>query len=808
MGRTETKVTIGRKQSGRGNDFPAPVQTSRDKVCSRLRDAREQSQQRLPAMSSAAALPTRKFTTTLAVRAIFAGLLSGAICILFAVSFANLVFAGALAPYVAIGLGMALFGGTVIAFVIATGSSYRGSVGGVSSEIAILSVVVATYVNERVGTAAPEQLLATAILIMTLSSFLAGLVYLGLGRARLGNLIRYIPYPVIGGFIAGVGWLLVVGAIGVGIGSDQGTSLTAAVMAPGDLLRWLPAALLGGILLFIQRRTGSFLTIPGVLILAAAGTYLTGLAAGIGVSGLRTDGWLLGPIPTSSGWAPWIAYAQLGAADWSEIAAALPGIATYTVTVVIGLLLVGTSLELISRQDVELNKELQVAGIANIAGALGGGFPGYHYIASTTLHHQVGANTRVAGLTAGVLCALTLMAGLSVLEYVPRVVAATLLFYIGFGLLQTWLIDSARRLRRTDYLVVLTVFAFVVLVGLMEGVLIGLILGLAQFAYNYSRIDVVRRELTASTLRSRVARPASEINMLRRLGEGVVIYRLDGFIFFGTVNRLLERIRRRASDGPDKLHSVILDFRNVRGIDSSAATYFSRLISLADRRNFHLALASVAPNDWNALEREGVRQERRLSPRTPNEERRRTATANQASHALRFRSLDDALEWCENRLLLDSGFDASAVTERSFTDANWVLFSERETTQQFMRYSHTETFAPGETLVAQGQRFRKLYFILSGNVDVSVTAQNGERVRLRNMGAGACVGEISMYLGMDATADVIAHTETVTIAMTQDDLDNLRREAPETYARLHETLAHTLAARLADNNRLIDNLLH
>ena len=65
-----------------------------------------------------------------------------------------------------------------------------------------------------------------------------------------------------------------------------------------------------------------------------------------------------------------------------------------------------------------------------------------------------------------------------------------------------------------------------------------------------------------------------------------------------------------------------------------------------------------------------------------------------------------------------------------------------------------------------------------------------------------------MYLGSTATADVIDQTTTETLALSADDLDWLRREAPETFARLHEALAHMLASRLADNNLLIDNLMH
>ena len=222
------------------------------------------------------------------------------------------------------------------------------------------------------------------------------------------------------------------------------------------------------------------------------------------------------------------------------------------------------------------------------------------------------------------LLAASLLAGPELLGMIPRLLAAMLLFFIGIELLWTWLVGSIKHLNRTDYLIVLTVFGFVVGVGFMEGVMIGLILGIALFAFSYSRIDVVKKELNASSLRSRAARTDAALRILQRNGHSVPVYQLEGCIFFGTVNRLLERIRERANRDGSELNSVILDFRNVRGIDSSAAMYFSRLPGLAARRGFDLAIASVAPPIWAMLQRVGVQQERRirlLAPYTPIERR-------------------------------------------------------------------------------------------------------------------------------------------------------------------------------------------
>jgi MFS superfamily sulfate permease-like transporter len=169
----------------------------------------------------------------------------------------------------------------------------------------------------------------------------------------------------------------------------------------------------------------------------------------------------------------------------------------------------------------------------------------------------------------------------------------------------------------------------------------------------------------AGILHSRAARTDSALAILQDTGSSVPVYQLEGFIFFGTVNRMLERIRERAARDDVPLNSVILDFRNVRGLDSSAAMYFSRLPGLASRRGFDLAIAAVAPPLWTMLQREGVKQERRmklLEPFTPKERRDETRRAD-TDRVFLFNTLDHALEWSENGLLDAANYDPT-VTRR------------------------------------------------------------------------------------------------------------------------------------------------
>jgi CRP-like cAMP-binding protein len=128
--------------------------------------------------------------------------------------------------------------------------------------------------------------------------------------------------------------------------------------------------------------------------------------------------------------------------------------------------------------------------------------------------------------------------------------------------------------------------------------------------------------------------------------------------------------------------------------------------------------------------------------------------------------------------------------------------------ERFVSFGTNRVFEPGESLTVQGEPFQNLYLIRSGTVDVTVETSHGEKVRLKSMGSGSSIGEISMYLGGATTAHVVARSQTETLAFSQAELDRMRTEAPDVYAVLHEVRAHTLATRLADSSRLIDMLLY
>ncbi|MEZ4560033.1 MAG: SulP family inorganic anion transporter [Caldilineaceae bacterium] len=147
--------------------------------------------------------------------------------------------------------------------------------------------------------------------VIVLTSALAGIFFWILGRFNPGRLVRFIPYPVVGGFLAGTGYLLTVGGIGVMADAPLGQAL----LQPDLLLRWLPGFLYGVVLLLLLRRFSQFWVMPLLLVGGIAAFYAFFLGVGGTVVAATADGWLLGPFPSGRLWqlVAWLAVSQ---ADW------------------------------------------------------------------------------------------------------------------------------------------------------------------------------------------------------------------------------------------------------------------------------------------------------------------------------------------------------------------------------------------------------------------------------------------------------------------------------------------------------------
>jgi SulP family sulfate permease len=743
-------------------------------------------------------------------RLIVAATLNGVLSILTAVAFAILIFQGALAPFVDAGFAIALFSAAALGLIIALLSGYPGMLGGIAEPAAILGLMAAAIADGMVGRP-PEAILATVVTTFFLASLATGVFLAALGHFKWGHFTRYIPHPVMGGLLAGIGWLLISGGVSTLTGIPLSLEQAVDVFGWEALLRWLPAALIAALLCLLRRRRPSALNLPLLLLFAVVAFWAVAAGTGIEVQVLREEGWLAGISESGALTLPHGYLADIGVADWSLVVAQTPYLACLLAVSLLGLLATGTDLELGLRRDIDLDREFKAAGIANFLSGLGAGLPGYQRIGGTLRTQQIGRPHRLAGIVSALICLSALFFGGALLAHLPKLVGGALLFYLGADLVVTWVVEARQRLSQADYTIVLLVFLTVALVGFLEGVGVGVVAGVILFAINYNRVDIVKNELSGAQIQSNVERAEALHRILRQEGERIHVMMLQGFLYFGTAQNLMSRLKRRAeASGHPPLDYLVLDASHVNGLDSSFAPSFKKLSRLAQAKGFEICLTNLPPALFETLRREGIDEERRGIRRGDDagEGDGQGAAQEPDSAETRVRvflDLDHGLEWCENQIIVESGETVTAA-EEPLEEHLLRVFPTLGRVSEFMHYVSRISFEAGETLIGQGEESADVYFIESGRVAVELETSDGQKVILQQMGPGTAVGEIAFYLGVRRSASVVALVPSRAYRLSRQALEEMAAKHPAAAAAYHEFMAKSLALRLTESNSLIEAL--
>src|SRR5690606_28389064 len=149
-----------------------------------------------------------------------------------------------------------------------------------------------------------EQKLLNVFIAIGVTTLVTGLFFLALGGLRLGNLVRFVPYPVVGGFLAGSGWLFIKGSLTVMVGSAWQAHDLAYLLAGTTSIRWLAGLALAAALYVATRHSRHSLAPLGVLAGSFVLFYLVLAGTGASVEQARAGGWLLGPFPEGILWQP------------------------------------------------------------------------------------------------------------------------------------------------------------------------------------------------------------------------------------------------------------------------------------------------------------------------------------------------------------------------------------------------------------------------------------------------------------------------------------------------------------------------
>jgi len=718
-----------------------------------------------------------------------AGVVVGAIGVTMCISYAALIFSEHLAEFLTAGIGIAFFSAGIICAIVAVLSSSPAGMIAIPlpAAVPILALMVAEIGDRLPEDAPPDALFSSAIVAIGLTALITGVFLLILGLLKAGQLIRFIPYPVVGGFLAGVGWLLFEGGFAVTTGEELNWAQLPVLFAPDLLLRWLPALAFAIALLLLSRRYPKFPVLPVGFVVALASFYLILAFTDTSLATAMDGGWLLGPFPEGGGsWRP-VGLETLKRANWSEIGDRLGDMGAITIITTLELLLTASSMELITNRDIDLNRELRAAGVANLLSGLGGGLVGSHVTSLSVLATKMGASRRLVALSAAAVFAVMLAVGISVLSLFPRVVLGGFLLLLGLSFLVEWLYDAWFELPKSDYFLVIVILLAIATFELLEGVAVGLVVAIVLFVINYSRIDVTKHTFSGTNRKSYVQRSRDQELLLQERGEQIFILELQGFIFFGTANKLLNQVRERlgAEDKPP-LRLLVLDFRLVNGLDSSVVVSFAKLRQIAEKENLAIALTNLKPAVESQLKQGELLE-------------------SEDSIFRVFADLDRGLEWCEDRLLEESELYSPRVSTLAEKLQQFIFDSQEFET--FMGYLEQLKIETGDTLFQQGDPSDGLYFLESGRVSVVFELENGIKKRVQTYTSGTILGEMGLYQNAPRSASIIAEKNSYLYHLSTVAFEKIEAEQPQLARKFHKAIVRLLSERLKQRSAELQHLL-
>jgi sulfate permease, SulP family len=738
----------------------------------------------LPFANSALRRPRKIDVSTLG-RDALAGVILAVVQIAYCISFAALIFQGALAAGFSLGLAAMIMGTAVTSVVIALTSTLSPANGGPDSPaVAVMSVLAGTVSASLAASGGSEQAIIINVLVaISVSTLFTGMLLYGIGALKLGQWLRFVPYPVIGGFLAASGLLLITGGMEVITQTNLSLSPSSwqVLFSPVYAPQILTGALFALSMPIVGRWVPSYVALP--LAFAAFVIVLDISLFGF-VPDETRNAWFLPSLGSLALWWPMGAVLN-NDVDWWAIAQSSAEIGAVCGVMAIALLLDVSGLEVARQKTADLDKEFRTNGIANLLAAATGGFAGSLSMNGCLLLDESGATTRWAGAIVGIACALILFSGVDIGTFVPKTILGGMLAYLGAMILVELASSPAQR-SWTDAALALAMMLVIVNFGYFMGVVLGVIGACLMFALSYSRIGVIRRHLTRQVFSSNVERAPEQARLLREEGERVHVFWLSGFIFFGSSNGLFEYIRKAIDAQHEKpVGYILLDFTSVPGLDSSALLSLIKLRNYCDEHHVTLAFSGLS------------------EPMRASFQKALFFTAA-APHQL-FGSRNEALEWCEDMLLMFH--EVGEASTHSFESWLTAEFGEGADMSRMTPYLERQEVAVGECLFRQGEPSDSLVLLASGCVAITIDDEQGRPIRLRRMVGYTIVGEMGFFRQVPRTATVIAEEPSLIYRLTKTAFEEMQEKDPAAAVAFHKLIIRLLADRLEFANREISALL-
>ena len=656
----------------------------------------------------------------------------------------------------------------------------------ISAPCAPAAAVLSAFAVEMVRQGAAAT---SIVLLMTVLGILAGAIQVLIGFLGIGRLIKYIPYPVVSGYLSGVGLIIIGGQIPKLAGAPADSGWLDVLMTPQHW-DWR-GLVIGGVTMVVMLAGRRFVkSVPATVLGIVAGALAyAGIAVG-DPSMLQLDGnsLVVGEIAaTGQGYAALITdrWGQIGELKLSQVAALVGSALTLAALLSIDTLKTCVVLDQLTHSRHDSDRELSAQGLANIVACAIGGMPGSGMMGPSMVNLSSGAQTRTSGVVEGLL---TVLAALLLGAYVAWIPVATLsgvLIVIGIRMIDT---DPLRflesRSTALDFSVVLAVVVVALSVGLIWASAVGVVLAVILFLREQVGGNVLRRRSFVAERSSTWYRPEHEMRILQARGRSAVIYELQGSLFFGTAQQLYRMLEAETGTAD----FLILDLQRVQSVDVTAAHMLCLVRDGLAQRHAPLIFSSVRellPNGRNLrefLELAGLEVD--------------------GEAVIYLPTLQEAIEWVEERLLGEMvPVGPENLPPLELHEIELFKGSKPDTLVDLEACLDKRSWKAGEAIFSIGDPSDELFLIRKGEVKVMGRVGHGASIKhIATYGRGDFLGGLSFLDRSPRSNDAVALADCDMYVLSMEKFNFLAEEHKRIALVLVTKLARMLAIRLRHTN--------
>ena len=522
---------------------------------------------------------------------VFGGITAGIVALPLALAFGIQAFSGVDSPEASsMGALAGLVGATLLGFFAAL---FGGTHSQISGPTGPMTVITASIVSG--AWASSQGNISAVILSMSLAGIFCGLFQVIFGLIRIGKYVRYIPYPVLSGFMSGIGVIIILQQIYPIIGKKSPASTL-------DMIINFPAALADGvsvIALALGLACISLIVLVPKVTKKVPATLVALIAVTVVSLFTNLDSSLtIGNIPASLPM-PFFTKVQLNGIDWASVleASLVPGL-TLAGLGSIDTLLTSVVADNITKTKHNSNQELIGQGIGNAVAGLFCGLAGAGATMRTVVNVKSGGRTQISGMIHAVLLLAILLGLGSLVKYVPLSVLAGILITVGWGIIDFRGFKDILRIPKSDAFVMMVVFLMTVFVDLLTAVGIGMVIACVLFMKRAG--DLVENSYSAKALDTfdKESPWEDEKDIPEEIRNRIYIERLDGPIFFGSITGF----QRVMHDIPTNVKIVIIRMRRVPFMDQSGVYAMETAIKDLQAQGIKVLMTIIQPQPRYMLE--------------------------------------------------------------------------------------------------------------------------------------------------------------------------------------------------------------